>query len=384
MRNMQFEVSGASLDALVQGLRETVQQEGPTLAAGLSGAVRNSVSLIQTHPLTAAILAGALFGAGLIEKNFGPIVRDNEAAAYRTRFTERLVVLYGKSYGAHRRIYLREEKNLAPGLLDAGAKNMKFSPQRLTNDRGRFHLGNFEFTVTEEPVQTADGAIVNASASVTFRLDPQHVREFINFVLGSFDHAFVERLKSAINSEIGAHERDRIIGHQVDACQSLQAKFKQLVEGAPGHSKRSGLGIIVERLNLSVKPASRSGVKAYRQERMNTDDLVSLDTVRWLNDLIRREENPENRVFLREAYVKLIDAAQMIQVAKELGASGNFVVVTPDEAGLTKSAAASEHLLRQRKTQPPSRTAKDNGGSAPFPPSPPSAGNGKRPPEGLH
>ena len=335
--------SGLSIAAAIDDAVAAVQAKAPAI-------VESATVFLSDHPLIVPVAGGAAVGAIILENMFALTVRDNEAAVFRSRLDEKLVVRLSGTYGLHQRLRFKEEKFFAAADLTADGTNMKFSPARLVNDRGRFHLGNFVFTITDEPVQTAEGAIVNASASVTFRLDRDHIKDFVNYALESFGHAFIERLKSSINNEIGAHDRDIIIGNQREAQAHLETAFKEAVEGAPGRSKQSGLGIVIEPIALSVKPAAQTkGKEPSGAVCIGFDDIVSFDAVRRLNDLIRREDREENRAFLKEIYAKLLEETRMIQVARELSAAGNIVVVTPDEAGLTKSVAAAEHFARRRE-----------------------------------
>ncbi|MEM8935067.1 MAG: hypothetical protein AAGC77_01510 [Pseudomonadota bacterium] len=285
-----------------------------------------------------------IIGGGLIALNesFGPVIRDSEVGVFRGRLSHRLKLFRAGSFGLHRRLFFKEENDLADTLLQPSQSNMAFAPSQLSNERGRLRLSNFEFKITDEPAQTADGAVLSASASVTFRLNPDHALAFINFALSSFGHAFGERLKASINREIGAHDRERVIGAQKEVGGHLEDAFKSDVEGAPGRSRDAGLGVIVERVNLSVKPGAAKS--AAGPSPGGDGDLISLDSLRWLYDLIRKEPDARLRQAFLDLTMQQVDARRTVEVARSVSKNGNLIIMTPDQAGLGASAATIDRL----------------------------------------
>ena len=321
------------------------------LASEVAGtAVERARDYAGAHPIAVKIAIGGV--ATLFLNNaLGKNVRENEAALFRSRLNERLRILRVGNYGLHRTILSREEKNFAGADLTDKDGNSQFQPASLVNERGRFYLGAFIYQFSDEEVQTSDGALVRASGAVNFRLNDRYLREFYNYAVGSFAETFRQKVRAAIFNEIGSKRSDAVIGHQTDSCDSVESELQRTSQGVPGDDTSSGLGVTIDSVNLLVRPAASMGSPTVALPLGADDDtLVSLDTVRWITNLIKQEETVEGRNFLRQAFSELVEASRTIEVARELGASSNLIVATPDESGLTKGAAAAAHL--QRKDAP--------------------------------
>lgn len=313
--------------------------------------IYNTAEGIVAGNMAASTIAIGVACFGVLENVFGPIVRENEVALFRSRNSERLIPLTSGRYGLHRWFLLLEVNPPAGVVLNTQDSAGAFRPASLVNERGRFSLSTFIYEIADEAVQTSDGAIVLASGSVSFRLDAQHINAFVNFALGSFAESFRQRVRSAVYNEIGRQRRDAVIGHQTASCRRVEDELIRTSEGPPGANEESGLGIVIERVNLLVGPESMQRDEGSQQDRLENGALVTIDTIRWLNEMIKQEDVVENRQFLREAFGSYMEASRTIEVARQLGASGNLIVATPDETGLTKGAAAAVHL--QAKDRPP-------------------------------
>ncbi len=322
---------------------EWIEQTAPTVAARALEIYETAEGFITSSPAaSSALIAGGVLLA--MEHMFGPVVRENEVALFRSRLTERLTPLAAGQYGLHRRIFTKEERDLAGAALNDVDGACAFQPSSLVNERGRLSLAVFIYEFRDEEVQTSDGAVVRASGSVSFRLDVRHIHAFFNYAMGSFAQSFRQRVRSAIYNEIGRQRRDAVIGHQTASCQRVEDELIRASEGAPGADEESGLGILIERVNLLVSPDEAEHEEGPAKTRSGNGPLVTIDSIRWLNEMIKQEEVAENRQFLREAFGSYMEASRTIEVARQLGASGNLIIATPDDAGLTKGAAAAAHL----------------------------------------
>ena len=339
------DATGSALNRAVDWVQETA----PQVADKAMSLYDTAQTSIAGNAAASTALAG-ITALAVIENAIGPVVRENEVALFRSRTTDRLTpLLYGR-YGLHRQLLSREEKKLSGVELNGEVSDCVFHPSKLVNERNRLSLSEYIYEFANEDVQTSDGAVVIASGSVNFRLDAQHVHAFVNYALDSFAQSFRQRVRSAIFNEIGRQRRDAVIGHQTASCGRIEGELVRACEGAPGASEHSGLGVVIERVNLLVSPeAAHSGFRP-PLTRSENGIPVTIDSIRWLNDMIKQEDVEENRQFLREAFGQIMEASRTIEVARQLGSSGNLIIATPDETGLTKGAAAAAHL--QAKDQP--------------------------------
>ncbi|MEO0695071.1 MAG: hypothetical protein AAFY84_03135 [Pseudomonadota bacterium] len=314
------------------------------------------------HPALVAGGIGASLLALFANAVLGFQIGDSDAAVYRERFSARRKIRFAGNHAALRRLFEVEDTTFADFPLAASGEDRFFTPSVLTDKRGRFYLGNIVFLLEDQVMATSDGAETNVTASVTFRLRKRYLEDFVNFTAAAFAETFAERVHAGVKSEVGRYKRDFIVREQKEVENHLTAHLKAVIEGTPGVDGQSGLGIEITMVTLSIKPlasgrSTANGSIEGSLANMSGPDFVSIEGTRLLSDMLRRAETPREKSDLRALISQQIEAQRQIRCAIELRQSGNLIVLTPDEAGLTRGMVNSNGMSAHLSGQRPERRA---------------------------
>lgn len=274
--------------------------------------------------------------------SFGPNIRNNEAMVFRNRASSETIILTNRTSNAGIFITCERVRDLDLAPLRVSEERMRFSSDSLVNERDNIDLSNIEFTLTKEPIHTADGAVVVATMAVTFRLDPDMLPAFLNYHSRNFAETFVSRCRSALVAEIGSHQRDGIIAAQIHLRDHLERKLRDMVVGAPGDDVAPGLGIVVDKVTLVLEPPQSTAADGHGEP----DPITSLDSMRRVVDIMRHQDDREMQRAVQNSFNLLIEAQTRRDCAKLLGANSHLIIMTPHELGLTAGMTAHDQIGR--------------------------------------